>query len=462
MFVTRAHQLVVLVSQIYLLSFIETDTWLLMLLKGVEDGDEEALNKVDVMFPFLLYASRYFVAHFRHAKIENLDAPEFVLTKKLFDPTYLYRFLQVWWVTMDRKRSFEDYEYILWGPITEPQRANRLCHASCLGLTAVVRWLLQEGDDVNAPSDQGFRYPLIMAAFLGDEAIVGLLLDFGADIEATDNRWNTALCKAACNGNTALVRSLLDRRANIHTAGRFGTPLDQAVYCENESTVRMLIDAGADVNVRAGLFTYRLRAALNQRRSQTGVVPSQRIVQLLLDNTRVLGRPVISRSALHEAATHVDDGITRLLLKNGADVHARDASDDTPLHAAASLGRVANIRLLLESGADITARSDSSGLALHMAAASGQLEAVRTLLEAGSDVNAHGGKYANALQVAAANPFKIRWDVYHEVAITQLLLDYGADVDARGGMYGSALAAANSERGSRRVITLLKQYGAHA
>ena len=60
---------------------------------------------------------------------------------------------------------------------------------------------------------------------------------------------------------------------------------------------------------------------------------------------------------LHLAAQGGKEQVVRLLLEKGADIEARDRTQQTPLHYAAYSGSEKLVRLLLEKGADIEARS---------------------------------------------------------------------------------------------------------
>mmetsp|Transcript_9173 Transcript_9173/g.15746 ORF Transcript_9173/g.15746 Transcript_9173/m.15746 type:complete len:223 (-) Transcript_9173:64-732(-) len=71
-----------------------------------------------------------------------------------------------------------------------------------------------------------------------------------------------------------------------------------------------------------------------------------------------------------------------LVEEMGADVRARNARGTTPLHVAAGNGHVATVRVLLKLGADGHARARDDGRTpLHRAASTGQAEVVRVMVE---------------------------------------------------------------------------------
>src|SRR5207248_2110061 len=96
--------------------------------------------------------------------------------------------------------------------------------------------------------DRGGFAPLAWAAGDGYEAVVRLLLDGGAAIEARDWDGRTPLLWAAVNGHKAVVRLLLDRDAAIEAKDHYDrTPLSWAAEDRHEAVVRLLLDGGAAI-----------------------------------------------------------------------------------------------------------------------------------------------------------------------------------------------------------------------
>jgi ankyrin repeat protein len=77
------------------------------------------------------------------------------------------------------------------------------------GHEAVVKLLLNHGADINA-ADRIRQLP-----FSGHEAIVRLLLNRGVDFKAIIHNGRTSLHFAAQNGHEAIVRLLLNRGADF-------------------------------------------------------------------------------------------------------------------------------------------------------------------------------------------------------------------------------------------------------
>jgi ankyrin repeat protein len=106
--------------------------------------------------------------------------------------------------------------------------------------------------------------PLCRAAEEGQEEIVRLLLDKGADInaECEEDDLGSALQSACSHANEELVTLLLARGANVdQQGGRFGNALQAASYNGHVQIVRLLLDAGADIHAQGGMHGNALQAA---------------------------------------------------------------------------------------------------------------------------------------------------------------------------------------------------------
>jgi hypothetical protein len=113
---------------------------------------------------------------------------------------------------------------------------------------------------------------------------VKLLLDLGANVNATDNKGNTALMFAVQettrSSNIETVKLLLDRGADVNIRSNDGyTALMASVYSVNTTsnieTVKLLLDRGADVNNRSDSGYTALIYALN--------IENIELIELLLD-----------------------------------------------------------------------------------------------------------------------------------------------------------------------------------
>ena len=81
------------------------------------------------------------------------------------------------------------------------------------GQEAVVKLLLQNGAEIESKDNYKAWTPLSLAARLGHKAVVKLLLQNGAEVESKDNNGRTPLSIAAENGQEAMVELLLQNGA---------------------------------------------------------------------------------------------------------------------------------------------------------------------------------------------------------------------------------------------------------
>jgi ankyrin repeat protein len=195
----------------------------------------------------------------------------------------------------------------------------------------VARLLLDKGANVNAqlkrrppyrnvPQDRGGdsilsmgATPLLRASRAGDTPMVKLLLERGALVDLPSNQGVTPLMAAA--GVEFGLRV---------TRGRNRT--EEGVM----TTMRALLDAGADINARM-LVEPQGEAAAHL------LVIEQRLSDYRYDYR---GRQVPSpraiphRTALHGAAMKGFTSIVKFLAENGADLYAKDANGRTALDLA--------------------------------------------------------------------------------------------------------------------------------
>ncbi len=120
------------------------------------------------------------------------------------------------------------------------------------GETAVVKRLLDQGENVNAASSVNGATPLIQAATNGHDQIVAALLDAGAAVNTTDRLDATALMYASSNGYIAIVNNLLRRGADVNIQSPSehldSTALTLAAGNGHDAVLKLLLKAGADID----------------------------------------------------------------------------------------------------------------------------------------------------------------------------------------------------------------------
>jgi ankyrin repeat protein len=113
-----------------------------------------------------------------------------------------------------------------------------------------VRSLLSQGADPNAPNADGWRPLHVVIGHLDvgrAVELVRVLLEHGAEVEAWDvDRNETPLLSASVPGGAAVARVLLEAGANANVRNRVGdSPLRQAVWARDRDLVELLLRHGA-------------------------------------------------------------------------------------------------------------------------------------------------------------------------------------------------------------------------
>ncbi len=161
--------------------------------------------------------------------------------------------------------------------------------------------------------------------------------------------------------------------------------------------------------------------------------------------------------ALRAAAERNDPDAFDSLLRQGADVNARDAQQESAFLIAARNGHAAIVRRALAAGADLRALNRYGSTALMGPAYRGHLETVRVLLATPIDIH-----HVNNLGwTALLEAIVLGTDSAAHREIVRLLIERGSNVNARDGNGKSALHLAE-QRGQAEVARMLLAAGARA
>src|SRR4029077_7580111 len=173
-------------------------------------------------------------------------------------------------------------------------------------------------------------YTALMAAALnGDLDAVNCLLDHGADVKAKTSTGFTALIGAALSGNAKVVALLLERGADPNAVcklerGILQTPDGFGASMCHADCLRLLMAAGADINVQGGPFAHH--ALLG-----AATTPSKETVHLLLAKANVNATDWSGSTALDWAARRGETDIVKMLREAGAKQAKPLPHQDKPL-----------------------------------------------------------------------------------------------------------------------------------
>eukprot|EP00435_Cladocopium_sp_Y103_P004191 s723_g1.t1 len=205
----------------------------------------------------------------------------------------------------------------------------------------------------------------------------------------------TPLHHAVQSGHGEPVRLLLEAGAEVdrHGDGDFEvTPLWWAAYCRNTEAALLLLEAGANPDM----------PAIEDGETPLYVASQQchfDMVELLVDCGVNIDKPeteggrtplfqAVFRDSLCAADPRADIlreqylHIVRLLVESGADKDKAAHNGETPLHVAAKNGNSNMVQLLVQSGANSRLRKTGGATALDLATLHGHVDVVQFLSEA--------------------------------------------------------------------------------
>lgn len=376
------------------------------------------------------------------------------------------------------------------GAAREQLRLARLLLDACARLDhAAVSAALVLGPPLEVHDAIG-RTPLGIAAAHGDLDLVRMLLDAGADSNAsapgkpaaglgpaaarrlaarTGDEFRTPLSLAVESGALEVVSQLVSRGASPYTGGATN-PLELSILSGDAEMVRVLLDAGGDPNARdsdadtplmlaaaAGLvepiealLEYgAIVSALNDDRESALDVAARcgraDAVALLADHFPLLARMRARRSlARTRGGAKIGPGLALARMDR--------------LHEDARHGRLTGLRKGLAAGVDPDAQISPQGdTALGLAALGGHVSIVRTLLAAGADPNLRKDDETPLLRALAPQAL----DPRSRPDVVRALVSGGASLDqADGDGLTPLMRAVVDSRGSERTVSLLVSLGA--
>lgn len=215
---------------------------------------------------------------------------------------------------------------------------THLAAAASAGYLPIVKFLVEEGVDINnggcVKSEENGKdvtnpslTPLALACSEGHQDVALYLLEKGAALKTNIKQCN--LLHVACKGKLPdLVKTFIQKGFDLNEEDENGmTPL--AIACSQGDLISAtaLIDAGASVNVGAGLSSPLAQACKANNAA---------LVTLLLNNGAKISDKKIS--LLHIAAYNSDSTIAQQLIAHGCNVNQRDENEMTPLIIAVSHG----------------------------------------------------------------------------------------------------------------------------
>ena len=210
----------------------------------------------------------------------------------------------------------------------------------------VLEVLIDAGADIEATNNNGMS-PLLVASWHGNLRSVELLLKAGAGVCVADNKGRACITLAALDGHTETVRTLLCvPEVDVNQPSHQGfTSLHCTAFANRSDVAQVLIDAGADIEARNIIGSTPLHCACqggaheivqmlveagadvcevdDQGRTCLSIAAQNGHTETVrylvgLREVDVRHRNILGRTALHYARQEQHAGVVRVLLKHGA------------------------------------------------------------------------------------------------------------------------------------------------
>ena len=225
---------------------------------------------------------------------------------------------------------------------------------SPLTLTSKRAYLSSKNRDLYELMKDFYVTPLHGIHFIRDKekaslSVCKMMIDCNVDIETKTNCEETALHRAAFQGNYHICRLIIEHANNINPQNHNNlTPFHLAVIHGHVKVCELFIGSNVDT------------AAVTKN----------------------------NRTALHLAAFHGHLEICKLLIDRVKDKNpVTDIGMFTPFHYAARKGHLSLVKLLIEMYVDVDMKTIRGRTALHLAADNGHFEVCQAIIEVVEEIN---------------------------------------------------------------------------
>lgn len=271
--------------------------------------------------------------------------------------------------------------------------------------------LVEPSQELFGLSKYGKEMPLHRAAERRNVKRVRQLLQDGVKADTRDGHHVTPLMLAAQRGHDEIVKLLVEAGADVNAKDRASaldegrqTPLHRACAAGRLSTAKLLLELGANPDCLSQSGWTPLYLALSSKNADLAIC-------LLEHGANPNGSEKSCEPPLYTAAANNDLRMIKELLKRGANPNCGALSATTSVECACEL---------MQQGADVNLKNGGDPPLL-VRVTSGKLDLLKCFIEGGADVNATDKDEFTALErVAWSNP---------RIEVGELLIAAGADVN---------------------------------
>ena len=240
--------------------------------------------------------------------------------------------------------------------------------------------------------------------------------------------------------NSELSRAKIERLGNLEFHHIGATPLHYAAWCGNIEAAQLLMDYGADIDVKDTSFNAPpIGWAGENGQEEMFRFLIGRGAKTTIGELAAYGTLKDVRERLQKDPDLVNDGtgenpqdwaplwaavfwrrkeIVEFLLRMGAEVNATTRDGQTPLHGSVQSGNMEIVELIINAGADVQAKRKDDRTALHIAAETGHGPIAELLISKDAEVDEVGNTGQTALHLAALKRSR---------EVVEVLLAHGSD-----------------------------------
>lgn len=286
---------------------------------------------------------------------------------------------------------------------------------------------------------------LIIAVINVQESIVKMLLDEGADVNAPDTRGMTSLHYAVLAENEAIVQMLVARGSYLNGRNdNFETPLSVAVVQRNVNIVNILLQKQANVNISDAFGNTPLHCSATLGYGE--------IVTSLLENGKDIDLDAKNVEEYTPLMLAIKNGFEDIALKiseKGANMDQAGSDNVPPIIVAVQQGYITLIRHFIKHDVDINASDSSGNTALIIAIDTAREEIALELIEKGVHTEVTGCSRSPLHRAVEKNQKKV----------VCALLEHGAELQGTD-PHGSTPFIVAVKQGFGDLVTLLIERGA--
>ena len=210
--------------------------------------------------------------------------------------------------------------------------------------------------------------------------IIKILVNGGADLNIRDVDQDTPICNAVWSSKIEVLEYLAKKAKLDIVGGARGGPLHIACLRSQLRPVKVLVDAGADVNLLDPSCGTPLQSACKSCRNSSKEEQNSVIFYLINEanvNLNIIGG--LLGCAINAACGWSSFEVVKLMLEKGTRIDIRDPMGRMAIHFAAAAS-MESFQLILDSGADVEVADNTGRTALHWAAISGMAPVVNHII----------------------------------------------------------------------------------